>query len=100
MDAEQAEAVLCKICTSSLKVESLFCSAKCAGANFQRHRESIHIPKTEDKGDDIADMDQLEFYDEEKTKYHARDLQEHILPLSTATEEFKQRNGLAIPQHD
>ena len=100
MDADEAEAVLCKTCTSSLKVESLFCSEKCAGINFQPHRESIHVPKWEDQGDGVIDADQLEFYDEEKTKYRARNLQEHILPLSYAIEEFQQRNGLELSRHD
>lgn len=96
MDAENADAYLCEECVSSLETPSVFCSTRCAKANFQSHREQVHVPKREKLGIVVDDSSKLVFDDDEKSKYHAGDIMEHLVSLGEALQAFEKNNGIGV----
>ena len=103
-------AVFCRECVLSLKQASgsVFCSARCYDANFQHHREGVHLPERErrrgrktqhDHDDDDHDDEALlllEYADEGRTQYRARKIEEHLITLDDALREYQQKSGAAI----
>lgn len=87
---------LCRECTGSLKIESIYCSLRCADVNFQRHRERIHIPERAARGvvGQVETEDDLVFENEDKSRYHAKDIGLYLMPLMDALREFQHRNGI------
>lgn len=43
-DVAASEPVLCTECVKSLGRPAIYCSQRCAGQHFQRHREAVHLP--------------------------------------------------------
>ena len=103
-------AVFCRECVLSLKQASgsVFCSARCYDANFQHHRDGVHLPGRREKargrggGGEVAvsgnDDDEalLEYADEDRTQYRARKIEEHLITLDDALREYQQQSGAAI----
>jgi len=77
---------LCRECTQSLGRESIYCSAACAAADFQRHRERVHLPAWERRGMAVDDDLLIEFLDDGET-YRAKDIHAHL--ISEADEQRK-----------
>lgn len=96
MDEDRRIPVFCRECLSNLKLPSVFCSPRCYDANFQRHRDNLHIPERKRKHSQIDDENQLEFAVEDKTQYQARKIEEHFFTLDDALEKYQQRTGATV----
>lgn len=94
MSVDDEGPFLCKECLQTHKFESVFCSVRCADVNFQRHREHVHLPERRRRGKDDHDRDQLIWENEFRQRYHARDIQAHLLPLETLLADFQQKNNI------
>ncbi|KAH8886867.1 hypothetical protein GQ53DRAFT_727476 [Thozetella sp. PMI_491] len=70
----QISLVFCKECVDSLKLPTVFCSINCYAANFQRHRERVHLPARERGGTTRDDENELVYDDSAKTRYRPRDV--------------------------
>lgn len=51
----------CTECISSLKQPTIWCTLACAAANFQRHRQEVHLPERRKRGLSVDDEGQLEY---------------------------------------
>jgi hypothetical protein len=91
---------LCVECTSSLKQPTIWCSLACADANFEAHREEVHLPERKKLGlDHVDDEDQLEYYTDEKDgsrRYRVKDLGVLMVPLNEAVREWEARNHVKL----
>ncbi|KAI7784658.1 hypothetical protein LA080_009595 [Diaporthe eres] len=97
MDMDSKRLLLCRECTRLHKIESIFCSLRCADTNFRRHREEVHIPGRMRRSIQVnRDMDDVVFDGEDRTRYHARDMKLHVVPLDDMLEDFAQKNGIDI----
>ncbi|KAK2601017.1 hypothetical protein N8I77_010500 [Diaporthe amygdali] len=97
MDMDSKWLLLCRECTHLHKVESIFCSMRCADVNFRRHREEVHIPGRMRRSIQVnRDIDDIVFDGEDRSRYHARDIKSHVVPLDDMLEDFAQRNGVDI----
>lgn len=100
MDLDGSGPFLCKECTIDEKREAVFCSVRCADLNFQRHRERDHLP--ERRGWEFIvekDADDLVFDDDNRERYHARDIRSHVIPMGELFFDFQQRNAIEIPEN-
>ncbi|EAQ89929.1 hypothetical protein CHGG_06548 [Chaetomium globosum CBS 148.51] len=108
-----AELRFCTECLTTLKQPTAWCSLACADANFQAHREAVHLPERARLGlgreagaDDEA---QLEYFtpspsssfrgddDEEgKRYYRARDIAALTTGLGEAVREWEERNRVKL----
>ncbi|KAK7740693.1 hypothetical protein SLS53_005161 [Cytospora paraplurivora] len=94
MDLDNADDYLCRECME-LKIESVYCSIRCAELNFQRHRENVHI--RERRKQDIAvdrDLDDLVFDEADRSRYHARNIRSHLAAIGELMGGLRQRNGM------
>lgn len=46
---------LCKECLEHTKHEAMYCSERCAGHDFQQHRDTVHLPFRQTQGRDIKE---------------------------------------------
>lgn len=54
----------CTECLTTLKQPTVWCSPACAAADFQRHREEVHLPERRKRGlAEDEDEAQLEYLD-------------------------------------
>ncbi|KAI1851885.1 hypothetical protein JX266_002738 [Neoarthrinium moseri] len=93
MDQHNRTRGFCQECVLDHQIESIFCSLQCLDANFQKHREDVHIPKRDGAGQIGEDEVDLEYASEDKTKYRARKIESHWTPLDDALKEFTQKTG-------
>lgn len=91
-----ADTYLCRECVGSLETPSVFCSARCAGINFQAHREQVHLPLRKKLGSVVDDSNKLVYDDEAQSKYHAADIMEYLVPLAEALRAFEKNNGISV----
>lgn len=97
MDMDSKRLLLCRECTHLHKVESIFCSLRCADNNFRRHREDVHIPGRTRRSIQVnRDIDDIVFDADDRSRYHARDIKLHVVSLDDMLEEFAQKNGIDI----
>ncbi|KAL1883379.1 hypothetical protein VTK73DRAFT_8946 [Phialemonium thermophilum] len=95
MDMENDENPrLCQECMDSLGTVAIFCSIRCAEANFQSHREQVHVPKREEAGLVTEDLSRIVFDDGEQTRYHAANIHAEVISLDEAFRELA--NGTSI----
>ncbi len=87
---------LCRECVDSLKLATTYCSPPCAEADFQRHRESVHMPARESRGMIVIDGDSLVYADDEHTKYHAKDIRDHIYSAPVRCSQLSKEYGLDL----
>lgn len=98
MDADDTSISLCSECVNTHKLPTVFCSPKCADASFQRHREEVHLPQRESHEAEVEDEDKLAYEGEDKTKYDAKNISDHLIAMDEAMREFQQRNSVeALP---
>ncbi|KUI64734.1 hypothetical protein VM1G_00495 [Cytospora mali] len=95
MDADNADDYMCRECTDRLRIETVFCSIRCAEHNFKRHREGVHIQERMKRELEVdRDVDDLVFVETDKSRYHARDIRSHVASVGELMRDLKQRNGL------
>ncbi|KAK0729688.1 hypothetical protein B0H67DRAFT_474856 [Lasiosphaeris hirsuta] len=100
--------VFCRECLTSLKLPTLWCSAACAEANFQRHREDVHMPARKRLGLVVTDRDQLDYFParagagaEENggaagTRYRAKDIGVHVIPYDSAAKKWEEKMKIKL----
>jgi hypothetical protein len=96
-DMNSKRLLLCRECTHLHKIESIFCSLRCADNNFRRHREKVHIPgRTRRSIQPNRDIDDIVFDGADKSRYHAKDIKQHVVPLDDMLEDFVHKNGICM----
>ncbi|KAI5917526.1 hypothetical protein F4810DRAFT_696029 [Camillea tinctor] len=93
---DQTMLTLCQECVETLETPSTFCSSRCFNLNFQRHREEVHLPGRQKAGFEVKDENQLVFDDEDKTKYGAKQIEDHIVTLHEAIAQWQQITGATV----
>ncbi|KAI1638006.1 hypothetical protein F4809DRAFT_601786 [Biscogniauxia mediterranea] len=93
---DQLMLALCRECVETLETPSTFCSSRCFGLNFQRHREEVHLPGRQKAGFEVKDEGQIEFDAEDKTKYGARKIEDHIVTLHEAMIQWQQITSATV----
>lgn len=83
----------CKECIIDHKAETIFCCLKCFDENFQNHREHVHIPKRDKVGEIYEDEDDLEFFSSDNTRYRARRIEDHWIPVGDAIQHWVKKLG-------
>ncbi len=96
MDETRRVPVFCRECISTLKLPFVFCSPHCCDVNFQHHRDEIHLPERKKTHSEVDDESLLEFATEDKTQYRARKIEEHLITLDDAIEEYQQKTGATV----
>ncbi|KAI8957723.1 hypothetical protein F5Y11DRAFT_72456 [Daldinia sp. FL1419] len=96
MDDGRTVLVFCRECVETLDVSSVFCSARCFDENFRNHRDTIHIPQWKSTQHEVKDENQLEFDPEDKTKYRARMIEEHLITFDDAIEDWQHKLGVTV----
>ncbi|KAH7358962.1 hypothetical protein B0T11DRAFT_285477 [Plectosphaerella cucumerina] len=90
-DGEEGDSgpVVCRECAEELKRPTVYCSARCAGGDFRRHREGVHLPARRGSSRSVeSDTRHLVYGDEDKGEYHAEDIRRFVVPLDEAVERF------------
>ncbi|KAI4860967.1 hypothetical protein F4820DRAFT_83716 [Hypoxylon rubiginosum] len=88
--------VCCRECVETLGIPSTFCSTRCLGENFQRHRDNIHLPERKTTHHEMDDASQLEFDPEDGTRYRARKIEEHIITFEDAVKGWQRKTGATV----
>ncbi|KAI1803662.1 hypothetical protein F4811DRAFT_523697 [Daldinia bambusicola] len=96
MDDGRTVLVFCRECVGTLGIPSVFCSARCFNENFQHHRDGIHVPERKSIHHEVRDDNQLEFDPDDKTKYGARKIEEHLVTFDSAIKEWQQKTGITV----
>ncbi|ROW13820.1 hypothetical protein VPNG_03543 [Cytospora leucostoma] len=94
MDLDNADDYLCRECME-LKIESVYCSIRCAELNFQSHREDLHI--RERRKQDFAvdrDLDDLVFDEPNRSRYHSRAIRSRLAAIGELMGDLRQRHGM------
>ncbi|KAI2632972.1 hypothetical protein GGS21DRAFT_150169 [Xylaria nigripes] len=96
MEIDGPTEVFCRECLEDLSRESIFCSSRCFETNFQRHRDNVHIPERTKREVQVDDEGQLQLDQEDRTRYSAKKIEEHLISLHTATNSWQQKMGASI----
>ncbi|KAG7291586.1 hypothetical protein NEMBOFW57_001605 [Staphylotrichum longicolle] len=89
----------CTECLTALKQPTMWCSPACADANFQSHRDEVHLPERKKQGLDVDDEAQLEYSGDSgdgNRKYHAKNIRALLTPLEEAVKEWEERNRVQL----
>ncbi|KAL2020235.1 hypothetical protein VTK56DRAFT_8661 [Thermocarpiscus australiensis] len=88
----------CTECLTTLKQPAMWCSLGCADANFQRHREEVHLPERKKLGLSVDDEAQLEYDNVNNSNrgYRARDLRALTTSLEDAAREWEGKNRVRL----
>ncbi|KAI5867733.1 hypothetical protein GGS23DRAFT_549695 [Durotheca rogersii] len=93
MEDARSTLVLCRECVLNFRIPSVFCSPRCFDDSFQRHRDDIHLLEWKNMRQGVGDETQLEFDPEDRTRYRARDIEEHLVTLDHAMAEWQRKTG-------
>lgn len=74
----------CRECVLSFSKSTVYCSDRCAGRDFQSHRETVHLPKRRMHGDFHDDQDELSYSSFAKKDYTAADISRHVMTMEEA----------------
>ncbi|OTB07305.1 hypothetical protein M426DRAFT_248808 [Hypoxylon sp. CI-4A] len=96
MDDGGSTLVFCRECIESLSIPSTFCSSRCYDENFQHHRDEVHLSRWKSIQHEISDENQLEFASEDRTRYRARKIEEHIITLVDAMAEWQRKTNATV----
>ncbi|KAK3363637.1 hypothetical protein B0T25DRAFT_50378 [Lasiosphaeria hispida] len=104
---DSATLAFCRECLTSLRLPTLWCSPACADANFQRHREDVHMPARKRLGLVVTDRNQLDYFPMPPdggsgggggenngaagTRYRAKDIGAHVLLYAEAARGWEER---------
>ncbi|KAK4133373.1 hypothetical protein BT67DRAFT_434819 [Trichocladium antarcticum] len=91
----------CTECLVSLKQPTLWCSLACADADFQHHRDEVHLPERQKLGLGVNDEQQLQYgdrngNDDSSRRYRARDIRTLTTSLEEAVTEWEARNRVRL----
>lgn len=89
----------CTECLTAVKQPTMWCSPACADANFQSHRDEVHLPERKKRGLDVDDEAQLEYSGDSgdgNRKYHAKNIRALLTPLEEAVKEWEERNRVQL----
>lgn len=99
-----SELRFCTECLASLRRPTMWCSAACADADFQRHREEVHLPERKRLGLGTDDEGQLEYSegsgDGGERRYRARDISTLTTSLDEAVREWEEKNRVRLQSLD
>ncbi|KAI1354039.1 hypothetical protein F5Y01DRAFT_275000 [Xylaria sp. FL0043] len=93
MEIDEPSVVFCQECVENLGQGSVFCSSRCLDANFERHRDRVHIPERERRRDDTYEEGQIEFETEDEGMYSAGP---HPISLREALSEWQQKTEASV----
>ena len=83
--ANGSGAELCEECIRKHGMATIYCSPRCAGADFQRHREEVHLPGRKKLSLAIDDSSSLVPDDGGKEngprRYHAADIRMNLISV-------------------
>ncbi|KAI1452612.1 hypothetical protein F4805DRAFT_24477 [Annulohypoxylon moriforme] len=96
MDEGGTNLVFCRECVETLDIPSIFCSSRCFNENFQHHRDTVHIPERKRTEHEVDDDDQLEFIPEDKTKYHAKKIEDHLVTFDDAIMGWQRKTNAVV----
>ncbi|CAJ2503899.1 Uu.00g112930.m01.CDS01 [Anthostomella pinea] len=96
MDAGPPVVVFCRECVESLGVQTIFCSARCYADNFQQHRDLLHLIEREKARLEVDDKGQLEFDPQDRSRYRARKIEDHIVTLPDAMAAWQRKSGAIV----
>ncbi|KAI0476115.1 hypothetical protein GGR56DRAFT_641267 [Xylariaceae sp. FL0804] len=96
MDSVDSTLVCCKECVEVLKMPSIFCSPSCFDTNFQAHRDGVHLPARRTTGREVNDEGQLEFDPDNKDRYRARRIQDHLVTFQDAMAEWQRNTKFVV----
>ncbi|KAI1182386.1 hypothetical protein F5B17DRAFT_420643 [Nemania serpens] len=96
MEVDEPLVVFCRECVEYLGRASVFCSSGCYDGNFQQHRDAVHIPERERRKREVDDENQLVFDPEDRTKYTAKEVEEHIIRLRDTLTSWQQKTEASI----
>ncbi|KAI1140991.1 hypothetical protein F5Y05DRAFT_375873 [Hypoxylon sp. FL0543] len=96
MDDGGTVLVFCRECVETLGIPSTFCSSRCFNENFQHHRDDVHLPERRSTRHEIDDENQLEYDTEDKTRYRARKIEEHLVTFDDAMAEWQRKTGATL----
>ncbi|GAB1312184.1 hypothetical protein MFIFM68171_02394 [Madurella fahalii] len=92
--------VFCTECLTSLRQPTMWCSLACAGDDFQRHREEVHLPERKKLSLDVDDEGQLKYSDlpgdGSERRYRAKDIHALTTTLDDAVGEWEERNHVRL----
>jgi hypothetical protein len=91
----------CTECLTTLAQPTIWCCLACADADFQRHREEIHLPERKTLGLVVDDEGQLEYMDGaaddgSDRRYRAKDISALTTSLDRAAGEWEARNRVTL----
>ena len=98
----------CTECLTTLKQPTTWCSAACAAANFQCHRDEVHLPARKALGLQVDDEARLEYLGDgdhdrngggggrNRRRYRARDIRALTISLEEAVKEWEGRNRVPL----
>ncbi|RYP82505.1 hypothetical protein DL769_001611 [Monosporascus sp. CRB-8-3] len=66
------------------------------GGSLYFAENGVHIPERKKARVEVDDESQLEYASEDKTQYRARNIEEHLVTLGDAVEEYQQRTGATV----
>lgn len=70
-----SQSQICRECLVDLGKKTVYCSERCAGLDFQLHREHVHLPGRRRLGKAVlADEEYLRYDTGWPRKYHADDI--------------------------
>ncbi|KAI0805069.1 hypothetical protein GGR55DRAFT_296676 [Xylaria sp. FL0064] len=95
MEIDEPSVVFCQECVENLGQGSVFCSSRCLDANFERHRDRVHIPERERRRDDTYEEGQIEFETEDEGMYSAGP---HPVSLRDALSDWQQKTEASVSQ--
>lgn len=91
--------VFCTECLVSLKQPTTWCSPACADANFQTHRDEVHLPERKRLGLEVDDEARLEYLGDSSDgnrKYRAKNIRTVTTSLEEAVKEWEGRSRVQL----
>ncbi len=88
--------VFCRECMETRSNPSTFCSSRCLNENFQHHRDEVHLPERKQSRREVHDETSLEFDPDDRTKYRARKIEEHLVTFDDAMTEWQRKTGATV----
>ncbi|KAI1427214.1 hypothetical protein F5Y12DRAFT_737907 [Xylaria sp. FL1777] len=96
MEVDEPLVVFCRECVEDLGQGSVFCSSRCLDANFERHRDRVHIPERERRHHESFEEGQIGFDAEDETMYSARETKAHPIALRDAIADWEQKTEAVV----
>jgi len=92
----------CRECLEIHELPTVWCSPECAASQFQRHRDTVHMPGRVKRGVVVIDRDKLEYLSvpvdrpNQRRPYRARDISAHVIMYEDAVRNWEQENHVKL----